>query len=162
MTPLWVHGRVDGAQRSTVAELCRPPPPEFVGDLRAGIDAARAVLFCTPEYAGAMPGSLKNLLEWTIGATVMTGKPVGWINPSTAPQRAAGIYDSLKTVLNYTGASLGEGAAATFPSLGPRSVTPASSTTRRFATGSARWFSRWPRPAPTSEPLGRLPPHRSP
>ncbi|WP_306796085.1 NAD(P)H-dependent oxidoreductase [Nocardia sp. XZ_19_369] len=26
-----------------------------------------SVLFCTPEYAGTLPGSLKNLLDWTVG-----------------------------------------------------------------------------------------------
>ena len=28
---------------------------------------ADAVLLCTPEYAGSLPGSLKNLLDWTVG-----------------------------------------------------------------------------------------------
>lgn len=33
-----------------------------VADLRAQLAAADALLICTPEYAGALPGSLKNLL----------------------------------------------------------------------------------------------------
>ncbi|NDK33212.1 NADPH-dependent FMN reductase [Nesterenkonia haasae] len=90
-----------------------PPPP--VRNLRAAIRASDAILFCTPEYAGAMPGALKNLLEWTIGDTVMYGKPVGWINPSTAPQRAAGTYASLKTVLSYTGATIVDDACLNIP-----------------------------------------------
>jgi len=40
-----------------------------VAELRAAIDAADALLFSTPEYAGALPGSFKNLLDWTIGGT---------------------------------------------------------------------------------------------
>ncbi len=56
-----------------------------VADLRTTIGAAGAVLFSTPEYAGALPGSFKNLLDWMIG-DVQTGsiyeKPVGWINAS--------------------------------------------------------------------------------
>lgn len=24
-------------------------------------------MFCTPEYAGALPGSFTNLLDWTVG-----------------------------------------------------------------------------------------------
>src|SRR3977135_3981658 len=44
----------------------RPPGP--AADLRARIAAAGALLFCTPEYAGTLPGSLKNLLGWTAGA----------------------------------------------------------------------------------------------
>ena len=43
------------------------PLPPAVADLRARIAAADAVLFCTPEYAGALPGSFKNLLDWTVG-----------------------------------------------------------------------------------------------
>jgi NAD(P)H-dependent FMN reductase len=34
----------------------RDPLPPAVSRLRASIDAADAVLFCTPEYAGALPG----------------------------------------------------------------------------------------------------------
>jgi NAD(P)H-dependent FMN reductase len=36
-----------------------PLAPE-VAELRAAIDDADAVLFCTPEYAGTLPGSFKN------------------------------------------------------------------------------------------------------
>src|SRR6266699_3994253 len=46
----------------------RPPAP--AADLRARIAAAGALLFCTPEYAGTLPGSLKNLLDWTLGAAL--------------------------------------------------------------------------------------------
>jgi NAD(P)H-dependent FMN reductase len=38
-----------------------------VADLRRQIEAADAVVFCTSEYAGALPGSFKNLLDWTVG-----------------------------------------------------------------------------------------------
>ncbi len=45
----------------------RPPLHPAVAELRLAIRASDAILFCTPEYAGALPGSFKNLLEWTIG-----------------------------------------------------------------------------------------------
>ncbi|NJP68513.1 NADPH-dependent FMN reductase [Streptomyces spiramenti] len=96
-------------------DLDRDPVPTPVAELRNAIDSATAVLFSTPEYAGTMPGALKNLLEWTIGATVLSGKPVGWVNPSTAPARAAGTYAALRTVLGYTGAELVPGALADIP-----------------------------------------------
>ena len=51
----------------------RPPGP--AADLRARIAAADALLFCTPEYAGTLPGSLKNLLDWTVGGGEIYGKP---------------------------------------------------------------------------------------
>jgi len=46
-------------------------------------------LFCTPEYAGALPGSFKNLLDWTVGGGEIYGKPVAWIDVSSvaAPDR---------------------------------------------------------------------------
>src|SRR3954464_4177552 len=42
-------------------------PPAPVQDLLAEIARAHAVVFSTPEYAGGLPGSLKNLLDWTVG-----------------------------------------------------------------------------------------------
>jgi NAD(P)H-dependent FMN reductase len=57
------------------------------------------VLFCTPEYAGALPGSFKNLLDWTVGGPEMYGKPVAWLNASASPTRAAQAHASLETVL---------------------------------------------------------------
>jgi hypothetical protein len=45
----------------------RDPLPPAVQQLRDTIAAADAVLFCTPEYAGTLPGSFKNLLDWTVG-----------------------------------------------------------------------------------------------
>ncbi len=96
-------------------DLDHDPVPDAVRDLREAVTEAHAVLFSTPEYAGVMPGALKNLLEWTIGATVLSGKPVGWINPSTAPGGAAGTYANLRTVLGYTGATVVEDACVDVP-----------------------------------------------
>jgi chromate reductase, NAD(P)H dehydrogenase (quinone) len=79
------------------------PLPPLVGELRAHIGSADAVLFCTPEYAGALPGSFKNLLDWTVGGGEMYDKPVAWIN--VAPEgRGANVDASLRTVLGYLGA----------------------------------------------------------
>ncbi len=41
--------------------------PETVTTLRRQIADADARLFCPPEYAGTLPGSLKNLLDWAVG-----------------------------------------------------------------------------------------------
>lgn len=46
------------------------PLHSVVADLRREIAAAAAVLFCTPEYAGALPGSFKKLLDWTVGGGI--------------------------------------------------------------------------------------------
>ena len=75
------------------------PLPHAVAYLRARIGAADAVLICTPEYAGALPGTFKNLLDWSVGGPEMYGKPVAWVNASGAPTRAAHAHASLETVL---------------------------------------------------------------
>ena len=77
------------------------PLPPVVADLRAQISAADAVLFCTPEYAGAMPGTFKNLLDWTVGGFEMYGKPVAWVNAAGLPTRGTHAQASLATVLGY-------------------------------------------------------------
>jgi len=101
-----------------------PLPPQVV-DLRAQIAAADGLLFCTPEYAGALPGSFKNLLDWTVGGPEMDGKPVTWI--SVAPEgRGKNAEESLRTVLGYLSTSIAESA-------GRRVVVPRSA----IGTGGA-------------------------
>jgi chromate reductase, NAD(P)H dehydrogenase (quinone) len=91
------------------------PLPAAVADLRAQIDAADAVLFCTPEYAGALPGSFKNLLDWTVGGGEMYGRRVAWINASGLPTGAADAHASLRKVLGYLSAEIVEEACAHVP-----------------------------------------------
>jgi NAD(P)H-dependent FMN reductase len=79
------------------------PVDPAVAELRRRIDAADAVLFCTPEYAGSLPGSLKNLLDWTVGGGEFYGKPVAWVNVA-AEGRGGGADATLATVLGYVGA----------------------------------------------------------
>lgn len=96
-------------------DLDTDPLPGPVAELRAAIAAADALLVCTPEYAGALPGSFKNLLDWTVGGDEIGGTPAGWVNASTAPAGAAGAHAELRTVLGYTGAVLVEDACASVP-----------------------------------------------
>jgi NAD(P)H-dependent FMN reductase len=77
--------------------------PAAVAGLRRQIADADAVIFCTPEYAGTLPGSFKNLLDWTVGGGEIYGKPVAWINVA-APGRGKGAEDTLALVLGYVGA----------------------------------------------------------
>lgn len=90
-------------------------PPEVV-NLRSEIHAAAAVIFSTPEYAGALPGSFKNLLDWTIGDDQpgsIYNKPVAWINAST--RGAGGAHRELREVLGYAHASIVDTAAVAVP-----------------------------------------------
>lgn len=91
------------------------PLPEAVVHLRQQIDSAAALLICTPEYAGALPGSFKNLLDWTVGGIEVGDKPTAWINVSANATNAAGAHASLRLVLNYTGAAIVEEACVHLP-----------------------------------------------
>jgi NAD(P)H-dependent FMN reductase len=83
--------------------------PPSVAELRGALAAADAVLVCTPEYAGTLPGSFKNLLDWTVGTGDLYGKPVAWVTVA-APGRGEGATSTLRTVLGYVGADIVENA----------------------------------------------------
>jgi chromate reductase, NAD(P)H dehydrogenase (quinone) len=88
--------------------------PVTAAGLRREITAAAAVLFCTPEYAGTLPGSFKNLLDWTVGGGELYEKPVAWLNVA-APGRGAGAAATLASVLAYVGATVVEPACRDIP-----------------------------------------------
>ncbi|HEY2715712.1 MAG TPA: NADPH-dependent FMN reductase [Solirubrobacterales bacterium] len=79
-----------------------------VAELRAQLAASDATLFSTPEYAGALPGSFKNLLDWTVGGGETYAMPVAWINTAgpAAPAGGANAEASLRKVLGYTGSEI--------------------------------------------------------
>jgi chromate reductase, NAD(P)H dehydrogenase (quinone) len=93
------------------------PVDPRVAALRVAVGASDALLICTPEYAGALPAALKNLLEWTIGDAGTYRKPVAWINAAgpAAPAGAADAHDSLAKVLRYAGAEIVAGACVRVP-----------------------------------------------
>jgi chromate reductase, NAD(P)H dehydrogenase (quinone) len=114
------------------------PLPEAVRALRALIAHADAVIFSTPEYAGTLPGSLKNLLDWTVGGGEIYGKPVAWINVA-APGRGDGADAALRVVLGYVGARVLESSGIRVPvshdSVGPDGLIGDPAT--RAALGEA-------------------------
>ncbi|MEO5678906.1 MAG: NADPH-dependent FMN reductase [Acidimicrobiales bacterium] len=90
-----------------------------VARLRQEIRTSDALLISTPEYAGALPGSFKNLLDWTIGdgqRGSIYEKPVAWINAS--PRGAVLAHQSLRTVLGYAKAEIVGAACADIPVTG--------------------------------------------
>jgi NAD(P)H-dependent FMN reductase len=113
----------------------REPPPAPVAELRAAIADADVVLFCTPEYAGTLPGSFKNLLDWTVGDTVMTEKPVAWVNAAADPHRGGGAHATLATVLGYVQARVVEDACRHVPV--PREAVGADGLIADAATRAA-------------------------
>ncbi len=101
----------------------RPPLHPCVVDLRTRIGAADALVLSTPEYAGGLPGSFKNLLDWTVGGGETYRKPLAWVNASASPTGATDAYESLRIVMSRTGADIVEAACVHLPvpraSVGP-------------------------------------------
>ena len=92
------------------------PLPGAVAGLRGQIREADALLFSTPEYAGGLPGTFKNLLDWTVGDDQVGSvyrKPVAWINAS--PRGAPNAHESLRRVLGYVKADVIEAACINIP-----------------------------------------------
>jgi len=116
-----------------------PSLPPLAADLRAQIRWADAVMFSTPEYAGALPGSFKNALDWSVGDDhpgSMHGKPVAYVNVS--PRGAALAHASLRSVLGYLGADMVEAACVDIPltqdSLGQDGLIHAAPVRAQVAT----------------------------
>ncbi|MGJ4948597.1 NADPH-dependent FMN reductase [Bradyrhizobium sp. HKCCYLS20291] len=90
------------------------PLPEPVARLRMLLGKAHAVMLSTPEYAGSLPGSFKNMIDWTVGGASLYQRPIGWINPS-AHGGAQETYKDLRTVLERAGAVIVEEACVAVP-----------------------------------------------
>jgi chromate reductase, NAD(P)H dehydrogenase (quinone) len=77
------------------------PLPPAVAAWRAEIARADALLFCSPEYARGVPGSLKNAIDWLVSGFEIIGKPIASINAS--PLSSLG-QESLLATLRTIGA----------------------------------------------------------
>jgi chromate reductase, NAD(P)H dehydrogenase (quinone) len=89
-------------------------PPEPVTRLRQEVAAADAVLLCTPEFAGSLPGSLKNLLDWLVDGGDLTGKPVTWLSLAV-PGEDEGARETLESVLGHAAAKVLRSACIRIP-----------------------------------------------
>ncbi len=98
-------------------DLDRDPLPPAVAGLRRAAGAADAVLCCAPEYAGTLPGSFTNVLDWLVGGGELLGKRAAWINAASvaAPTGGAGATAALATVLGYLGAEVVPAACLRLP-----------------------------------------------
>jgi len=89
------------------------PLPVAVATLRHQLAQSDGVMFSTPEYAGSLPGSFKNWLDWTVGEGLHR-KPVGYTNAS-AHGAAQGAHATLRVVLGYVNADIVEDACVQLP-----------------------------------------------
>jgi chromate reductase len=90
------------------------PLPAAVAEWRREVGRADALIFCSPEYAHGVPGSLKNALDWLVSGFEIIGKPIASINASpiaTTGQEA--LLVTLRTIGNVVdGASITLGLTA--------------------------------------------------
>ncbi|TPG05418.1 NAD(P)H-dependent oxidoreductase [Rhodanobacter glycinis] len=89
-------------------ELREPDGPAGVRSLRAAIAAADGLIIATPEYNHAMPGVLKNALDWLSRESpegeVLLEKPVAVLGASAGPWGTRLAQASLRQVLHTCGA----------------------------------------------------------
>ena len=77
-------------------DLDKEVPPLIVQVLRNKITDADGILICTPEYVFSLPGSLKNMIEWTVSTTIFSNKPTAIITASGLGEKA---HESLLLIM---------------------------------------------------------------
>ena len=87
-------------------DLDREPALPAVSSLRLEVQRADAVLIATPEYAHAMPGALKDALDWLVGTGELYGKRVAVLSASPRPDGAVRGRRNLEETLRAQGAQV--------------------------------------------------------
>jgi len=82
----------------------REPLAPAVRRWRDAVGAADAVVIATPEYAGGMPGALKNALDWLVGSGELYEKPGIIVSAAPAEERGGRARDGLEVTLTMQGA----------------------------------------------------------
>lgn len=72
------------------------PLPAPVADLVARIDACDGVIIASPEYVRALPGGLKNAIDWLVSRDEIIAKPIALAHAS---HRGDDMLDQLRIVL---------------------------------------------------------------
>ena len=86
----------------------RPRQPASVAALRDAVEAADAVLICTPEYNYSIPGVLKNALDWLSrsGGKPLEGRPVAIMGASPGRLGTVRAQYHLRQILVHFNASV--------------------------------------------------------
>jgi chromate reductase, NAD(P)H dehydrogenase (quinone) len=77
-------------------------PPEAVRTIRDTFRRADGVVFAVPEYAGGVPGWVKNITDWMVVAAALYERPVVVVSAATAG--GANAIDQLARTLTWQGA----------------------------------------------------------
>ncbi len=76
--------------------------PPAVTAFKSALHQADAILIATPEYNGAIPGVLKNALDWAsrpYGSSPLTGKSVGVCGATPGPGGTRTAQEQLRKLL---------------------------------------------------------------
>ncbi|MBR7839698.1 NAD(P)H-dependent oxidoreductase, partial [Actinospica durhamensis] len=89
--------------------------PSEAAAARRMIDAADALVISTPSYNGALPGVLKNALDWFSRprrACVLDDKPTAVLTVGSAPLGGADALPGIRRILRRSGACVLDGRLA--------------------------------------------------
>ena len=90
-------------------------PPVQVARLRSFIEAADAVIICTPEYAYGMPGALKNALDWLVSSAQLYKKPTAALSTSPSERGGDRALVGLRQTLNALDADVSKSNSFSVP-----------------------------------------------
>lgn len=77
-------------------------PPDAVRTIRDTFRRADGVVFAVPEYAGGVPGWVKNITDWMVAAAAFYERPVAVVSAATAG--GANAIEQLARTLTWQGA----------------------------------------------------------
>lgn len=77
-------------------------PPESVRAIRDSFSRADGVVFAIPEYAGGLPGWVKNITDWMVGAAALYERPV--VVTSAATAGGTNAIEQMARTLTWQGA----------------------------------------------------------
>lgn len=131
-------------------ELAAPDGPPGVRALRAAIAAADGLVIATPEYNHALPGVLKNALDWlSRDSRVLDDLPVAVLGASSGPWGTRLAQASLRQVLHTCGALVMPSptlfiahAAERFDADGALADAATRASLHRFMGAFASWVCR--------------------
>lgn len=138
--------------------------PAGVQALRAALAAADGLLIATPEYNHAMPGVLKNALDWLSRDSpvgdVLAQKPVAVLGASSGPWGTRLAQASLRQVLHACGALVMPAptlfmanAASRFDADGMLADLAAVQSLQDFVLAFECWMARLAPPLARPEPV---------
>jgi chromate reductase, NAD(P)H dehydrogenase (quinone) len=74
-----------------------------VASWRDAVTRADVLLIATPEYAGGMPGALKNALDWLVGTGELYDKDIAIVSAAPSPERGANARRWVEETVGYQG-----------------------------------------------------------